>query len=307
MNEESMINPMALKAARKRMNMTQEKLAEAVKCTKDTVSRWERGTNRNVRSRYRDSLCSALRVEWEQLSGTIEEKGAIPRHQPGRTKVTIDMNLRNSLQLVAERYSISLHDVINLAPLLLVIAAEKSLVWRRNRLVKIDSELTEMEEKLTHLSERLGETLAVRGTDIENSLFEEGESLKNRDVFGHSISGSNALWNRNDDPEDPHGPFIDFVREFMKDIPNEAVRWICSLNGKMVNDYMIASDTLNNSIGLSPDEEKDLEILYWIFREGTIDLRQCLRTRQERDESGYREWLSEQVRKANEGQRIIIA
>ena len=304
MNEENMINPMALKAARKRMNMTQEKLAEAVKCTKDTVSRWERGTSRNVRSRYRDSLCTALRVEWEQLSGTKEDKGAIPRPQPGRTKVTIDMNLRNSLQLVAERYSISLHDVIHLAPLLLVIAAEKSLVWRRNRLVNIDSELTEMEEKLTHLCERLGETVAVRGTDIENSLLEEGESLKNRDVFGHSISGSNALWDWND-PEDPHGPFIDFVRELMKDIPNEAVIDIRSVNGKMVYDYKIASDTLNKSIGLSWYEEKDWEILYWIFDEGEIDLRQCLRTRQERDESGYREWLSEQVRKTSENRQII--
>ena len=62
MLEENVINPKALRTARKRRNMTQEKLAEAVKCTKDTVSRWERGTSRKVRSRLRDPLCTALGV-----------------------------------------------------------------------------------------------------------------------------------------------------------------------------------------------------------------------------------------------------
>ena len=234
-----------------------------------------------------------------------DEKSSEPFFEPGKTKVTINRSLRNSLQLVAERYGISLHDVINLAPLLLVIVSEQSLIWRRKRLVEIESTLNEMEERLTNFSDCLGETIAFRGTDAEGSFLEEDESLKQRDVFGHSISISNMLWDPVGDFEDPHGPFIDFIRELTKGLPKEAVDYITSFNGKMISDYIIANDTIKNSIGLSFGEKKDQEILWLIFVDGSIDLRQCIRIRQERDESGYRQWLSEQVRKANENIRII--
>ena len=305
MLKENVINPKALRAARKRRNMTQEKLAEAVRCTKDTVSRWERGTSRQVRPRLRDSLCTALGINWKDLSGMVDEKSSELFSEPGKTKVTINRSLRNSLQLVAERYGISLHDVINLAPLLLVIVAEQSLIWRRKRLVEIESTLNEMEERLTNFSDRLGETIAILGTDAEGSFLEEDESLKKRDVFGRSISSSNVLWDPVGDFEDPHGPFIDFIRELTKGLPKEAVDNISSFNGKMIDDYIIATDTIKNSIGLSFDEEKDLEFLWLIFGDTSIDLRQCIRVRQERDESGYRQWLLEQVRKANENITVL--
>ncbi len=67
------IHPEALRVTRKRKNMTQEKLAEALKCSKDTVSRWERGTTLQVRPRLRDALCVVLRVKWEKLSEPPDE------------------------------------------------------------------------------------------------------------------------------------------------------------------------------------------------------------------------------------------
>ncbi len=309
--EDNMINPQALKAERKRRNMTQEKLAEAVKCTKDTVSRWERGASVRVRSSLRDALCSVLRVDWEALSGTMDGKSPDP--EPYKTKVTIDTNLRNQLQLVAERYGISLQEVINLAPLFTVILAEQSLVWRRNRLQEIESTLTEMQESLTQFDERLDEILSTGGDNLSmeslleesfpESLLQEQESLENRDVFGRSIPiRSNALW-AGGNPDDPHGPFIDFIHALKKDLPNpkEAVEFMESFNGNMIHGYYIATDTVKSLTGLSLCEEDDKNILWHIFVEGSIDLRQCIRVRQARSESGYREWLVEQARKWEAG------
>ena len=62
------IHPEALKAARKRQGLSQEQLADAVNCTKDTISRWERGASRRVRSHLRGPLCQALGVRWEKLT-----------------------------------------------------------------------------------------------------------------------------------------------------------------------------------------------------------------------------------------------
>ena len=72
-NSNETINPKALKAIRKQRRMTQQQLADAIRakfkgCTKDTVSRWERGKSLRVRGHLREGLCDVLRVEWEQLT-----------------------------------------------------------------------------------------------------------------------------------------------------------------------------------------------------------------------------------------------
>ncbi len=43
------LNRETLKAIRGRRGLTQQQLADAIKCTKDTVSRWERGISSRVR------------------------------------------------------------------------------------------------------------------------------------------------------------------------------------------------------------------------------------------------------------------
>ena len=72
------INPQALKAARKRRGMSQQELADEIHaiakgCTKDTVSRWERGTSSKIRSHLRKPLCHVLRVKWEKLTGPTDQ------------------------------------------------------------------------------------------------------------------------------------------------------------------------------------------------------------------------------------------
>ena len=119
------IHPEALKAARERRGLTQAQLAQALGCGKETVSRWERGRSRRLHPRHRESLCAALGVEWAALA---EPGSGAPDGISG------DDN-HAAFRLAAERYGIGVRDVMEAAPLLFVIAAERSLMERRRRLM----------------------------------------------------------------------------------------------------------------------------------------------------------------------------
>ena len=98
------IHPDALKAARKRQQMNQQDLADKIGCTKDTVSRWERGTSRRVRYHLRQPLCDALRVPWTKLTKQPEQNSGNPKDSLGRStwiKTPVRKETRTSLQLVA--------------------------------------------------------------------------------------------------------------------------------------------------------------------------------------------------------------
>ena len=283
------IHPKALYVARKRKNMTQEKLAEALKCSKDTVSRWERGATLQVRPRLRDALCIVLRVKWEKLSEPPDET-----EDPWvRTKqISVSMDLRNSLQLVAERYGVRLQNVLEIAPLLFVIVAERSLMWRQKRLKEISAVWNEAEGALLNRSGHLGGVIAARSVSAEEQLQEEEKSLERRDVFGRDIDY--LQWT-----EDNEGPFLHYVRELMKGLPEGAVTDIESFNGDTIGAFDIASDTLEKCTGLSRNNEEDRPVIGHI-RLGFIDLGECMRVRRDRDESGYRQWLSDELERIKE-------
>ena len=149
------INPLALKAIRKQRRMTQQQLADAIHekakgCTKDTVSRWERGKSQQLRSHLRDALCTVLRVKWEKLTVLPDQPKNILDYSTilgiATIKVSIGKKVETSLQLVAERYNVRPRDVLNIAPLLFLIVAERSLLVRERRLKEIYAVLEEAEE-----------------------------------------------------------------------------------------------------------------------------------------------------------------
>lgn len=264
--------------------MTQEKLAEALKCSKDTVSRWERGSTRQVRPRLRNALCTVLRVEWEQLSGPPEET----KDPWIRTKqISIDMYVRNSLQLVAERYGIRLQEILYLAPLLFVIVAERSLIWRKNRLEEISDVWSKADEALRYKCGHLGGVISARSVSAEEQFEEEEKSLDRRDVFGRSIEYQ--FWK-----EGNEGPFLHFLRELMRGLPEGAVPFIESGDGDTIDAYEVASDTLEKCTGLSRNNEMDRPVIGHIHC-GFIDLGECMRVKRDRDEPGYRQWLSDEL------------
>ena len=290
------INPQALKAARRRRGMSQQQLADAIQCTKDTISRWERGVSKNVRSHLRERLCKELRVEWEKLTKLSVQ----PQDDLGdsKTKVSIGKQVRTSLQLVAERFDVRPRDVLELAPLLFLIVAERSLLARKRRLQESYAALEETEKKLLKHCTHLRGAISVSSIIMENELGHEEESLNRSDVFGRTIQYEN--WTEGDE-----GPFVNFVRDLVKDLPKNAVTSIDSFDGDTIERYEIADDTLRECTGISEDEEQGKSLLHYI-RCGVIDFAECLRNRRDKAEAEYRQWLSNELARAEEESKVWL-
>ena len=282
------INPQALKAARKRRGMSQLELAKATGCTKDTVSRWERGISRRVRTHLRKPLCNALRIKWGKLTRPTDQSQDLAGDVT--TKVSIAKDAWISLLIVALRYNVRTRDVLDLAPLLFLIVAERSLLERKRRLQKIDATWQEAEGKLLENCAHLGGIITARSLSADNQLHEEKESLSKRDVFGRTIIYEN--WNEGDE-----GPFVHFVRDLAKNLPQDAVVSIDSFDGDMIGGYRIADDTLRACTGISKAEESSKKLLHFIHY-GVIDFVECVRVRSEGDDENYRQWLSEELARA---------
>ena len=312
------IDPRSLKVARKRQRMTQQQLADAIHCTKDTVSRWERSKSRRVRSHLQEPLCKALGVTWERLTEPIDRRRNWIDLNDDTTKVSIAKYAKASLLLVAERYDVRPQDVLNLAPLLFLIVAERSLLERRRRLEKIKATMKEADEKLLENCAHLGGIITARSSSAENHLDEEEESLDKRDVFGRTIERRDG------------GPFVRFIRDLQVGLPKDAVTDINplgALGDGMIEDYRIADDTmractgisgvaptwdwLSESMraayeGISDDKERSNKLLGYLHY-GVIDFTECLRVKRNGDDENYEQWLSRELANAeNELKRQYV-
>lgn len=296
------IHPEALKFARKRRRMTQQELADAVHaiakgCTKDTVSRWERGTSRRVRSHLREPLCKALGVKWETLTQPPRQDPDDPRGLLDRVQIGVSIGKmdRNALHLVAERYGVHSRDVLELAPLLFLIVAEQSLLDRQRRVEAIYAALDEGEERLEDDPGHLDRVIPICRGRADDMLLQEEDSIAKKDILGRLVQSED--WYGEGD-----GPFVTFVQKLAGGLPEDSITFIESPLGEIPNWYMIAEDTLHECTGMSGDEQGEDDVLSHI-RNGDIDLAECLRVRRDRDEADYRQWLSEAASRAEEGAR----
>jgi transcriptional regulator with XRE-family HTH domain len=214
----AILNPKALVEARKRKRWTQSQLSEATKpqINVSTISRIERGKPYRVRESTLKQFAAALEVPPKDLC-----EGATS--EPDLVKVPMGVGARNALTLVAKRYGVSRRTIIELAPLLFYIAAEQSLIGRRNRL----KEIREAAHSLDHLRSRvrhLPYNLAAYG---DEALDVEAASIEHRDLFGRKIatevnefSGSrDEVYN--DDEENPFAAFLTDALEATRG-PNDA-------------------------------------------------------------------------------------
>ena len=295
----NLIHPEAIKAARKHQGMSQQQLAEALKCTKDTVSRWERGANRRVRPHLQERLEKVLHTRWEKLTTPPEQTTDKPEEHAGHrwVKWQARKDIRTALQLVALRYNVSPWRVLELAPLLFLIVAERSLLERRRRLDEIKAIYDEM---ATRVSENrapayLGWILATHNGAADGHLEEEEKSLAARDVFGRLLKFEDLHHHPDDDQENP---FVHFLHDFANGIPEDALAHITSFDS-LIYSYQIADDTLREYTGISEDEEHGKDLLRSI-RKGWIDLADCLRARKERNETSYRQWLLDALLRVKE-------
>ena len=306
------INSEALKYFRKRQSLTQEQLADRIKCTKDTISRWERRKSKRLRSQLRESLCEAFHVKWEDLTAPPKQKtGKSGDRAYGRVKLNlmVKQEVRTALRLVALRYNVRRREIVELAPLLFLIVAELSLLERQKRFKEIDEKLWSIQEELgsSHLDTNIamvyGDAVNLIGCGSDYgkeeliggglvSIVDEDESIQKRDIFGLQLHQS--------DSEENQGPLVNFIRQLASEVSKNALGHV-SIDDVFRRDidYRIAEDTLREHTGLSEDEEQDKKLLDHI-RMSNIDLAECLRVKRERDDAGYRQWLLDELTRIKE-------
>lgn len=195
----------ALVEARKKKGWTQAELSEATKpqINISTISRIERSKETRVRERTLKDLCHALGVSPADLCPTTEvERDPV--------KLRLESGARNALTLVALRYQVSRENIVELAPLLFFIAAEKCLKERHRRIVELQSaadSLCDMQRKVRHLP--------VHWPLDEGAMASEKQSIAARDLFGTEVvDDAQQFLNERDEKyeEAEHNPFVAFLR-----------------------------------------------------------------------------------------------
>lgn len=299
MTQTTKLMPATLKSYRDARNMTQQALADKVGCSKDTLSRWERGKSDAMHPRLKDRLCEALGVEWPVLcrpyegdqSGAETEK---PKPKFPRPKIRIEgsdgdegpfglgehqrqLNVRltaaehNAFTTVSLRYSVSLGDLVRLAPLLFVIVAERSLTERAASISNLHPLSLELERDLPQFRFELS----------PRSVEREEESIERREVFA---------WDHWDNwQKEGLDPFVRCLKTLMSD--DLGIRLVDGQGGAPLYDLDGMTRELL-SLELAPDDDE----LFWSFlRSGEIVLREVYVKKTSLSPEAFREWLSAEL------------
>ena len=211
------IIPDRLKELRKRGGLSRAKLAAKSSVSRRQITRFE---NKAIAaSAARDStvndLAKALDVEPGVLTGempmpasnrSLDDERGVPR----QVSALLQPEASLACALIKRRYGISRTTLFNAAPLMFVLLAEGSLVWRREKL----EEVWKAADRLCslgvgHLSFAQYAYLAQGGAGGEE------ESIRKRDLFGEEVS--EAAFELGYD-RDTNNPFADYLRHLAAQI-----------------------------------------------------------------------------------------
>ena len=184
------IIPDRLKELRKHGGLSRAKLAAKSNVSRRQITRFE--TNAIAASGARDStvndLAKALDVEPGVLTGempmpasnrSLDDERGVPR----QVSALLQPEASLACALIKRRYGISRTTLFNAAPLMFVLLAEGSFVWRREKL----EEIGEVADRLCGLG--AGHlAFAQYAFRAQQGAGGEEESIQKRDLFGEEVS-----------------------------------------------------------------------------------------------------------------------
>jgi transcriptional regulator with XRE-family HTH domain len=246
------IEPQRLKQVRKARGLTQEELARKAKLNKQTVYRLETAVG-SVRQANLEKLARSLDVAPEVLTGEAQlpemNLPALSAEEAAyQLNVRVDAAVRNSFELVARQYRVSVAKVAQLAPLCFVMLAEASLRDRRRK-------LTEYEEALGRVGD-LGAGFARLPTlanpyEQEQAVEAERESIAHNDLFAEDVTDP---W-IDADTADDENPF----ERFLKALAARTGEVTVTAVGPAETDYTVCRSTAMGLVG------GDEEVADWLL------------------------------------------
>jgi transcriptional regulator with XRE-family HTH domain len=231
-----------LKSLRSRNRLSQKQLAGKVGVDVGTVSRWERGAVATLRQGILGKLVEALKTTPEVLCGNSplpDEQPEPLRGSAEKMNLAMDLQCRNALTLVARRYGVTRQEVVEVAPLLFYIAAEKSLEMRRTRLqAYVDSAEAAMAAVPTHL--------APKWAYNEEAVEQEEQSIAARDLFAEKVHEVASRWDEFKD-----NPLAEFLNKSLREVLPDAGP--VNYASRSTPYYEICQDEAGKLVGGDPD------------------------------------------------------
>lgn len=216
------IKPGIVKQLRDERGWTQEELAKKAGLNKQSIFRIEKGEYRGTRHETIALLCKALEVDVTTLTGRPsnplrpEENSADPFGTASQINLRIDNAARNALALTARRYGVQLSEIVEIAPFLFFLAAERSLQRRRERLNEVSDAIAEVEEL-----KRKYRYLPIDMPANDDPICCEERSIQQNDIFGrrYEIETNRRSFRYAHDFDDNNdNPFAAFLKEELQNL-----------------------------------------------------------------------------------------
>jgi transcriptional regulator with XRE-family HTH domain len=223
-----------IKRLRDDRGWSQEDLAKKTGLNKQSIFRIEKGEKRGPRPETIAKLCRAFEVERAVLTGTpaarpaanVNDFSALATDQANTDRLDnkSQLNLRignaarNALALTARRYGVQLSEIVEIAPFLFFLAAERSLQRRRERVAEVSNAIAEVEslrERLRYLP------IDIPGND--DQIVCEEESIQKHDIFARiygTATNRRSFRYVSEYEDDADNPFAFFLREELEALKN---------------------------------------------------------------------------------------
>ena len=235
------VDPDRLRELRKQRKLSRTQLAERAKVSVRQLARLEHdpGSSATAREKTINQLAKALKVEPGVLTGYLPmpETGHLHTESDEQVQVgaQVDPHIHLFYALIKRRYGVNFTTLVNVAPLMFVLLAEGSLLWRREKLKEIAAAADHLHSLgFGHLTPEEAEKFDDPATDpasghmsfafaarlAQKGAADEEESIKKGDLFGSDV-GREAFdhgYNRS-----TNNPFADYLRALGRDINNPDV------------------------------------------------------------------------------------
>jgi transcriptional regulator with XRE-family HTH domain len=219
-----------VKKLRHERGWTQDDLAKKAGLNKQSVLRIEKGEYQGTRRETIAQLCKAFDVDPGVLTGrpaTIpaaqandtdpmapEAGEADPFGNASQLNLRVDNAARNALALTARRYGVQLSEIVEIAPFLFFLMAERSLQRRRETLCEVGNAIAEVEalrDRYRYLP------IDIPGND--DQIYCEENSIEKNDIFGRLYEAANngrSFRFVPDYDDNAHNPFAAFLKDELK-------------------------------------------------------------------------------------------